>query len=51
MATDAGEHEALRDKLDAEIDRGLEQLKRGEKIPGAQVHAEIRKRSELRRAS
>jgi hypothetical protein len=44
-------HEALRDKLDAEIDLGLEQLKRGEKIPGAQVHAEIRKRSELRRAS
>jgi predicted ABC-class ATPase len=43
--------EALRQRLDAEIDLGLEQLKRGEKIAGAQVHAEIRKRSQQRRAS
>jgi hypothetical protein len=42
--------EALRQRLDAEIDLGLEQLKRGEKIAGAQVHAEIRKRSQQRRA-
>jgi hypothetical protein len=43
--------EALRQRLDAEIDLGLDQLKRGEKIAGAQVHAEIRKRSQQRRAS
>jgi hypothetical protein len=43
--------EALRQRLDAEISVGLEQLKRGEKIAGAQVHAEIRKRSQQRRAS
>ena len=30
---------ALRRRLDAEIEVGLEQLKRGEKIPGEQVHA------------
>jgi hypothetical protein len=42
--------EALRQHLDAEIDKGLEQLKRGEKIPGAQVFDEIRERSRLRRA-
>jgi hypothetical protein len=37
--------EALRQQLDQEIEKGLEQLKQGEKIPGTQVHAEIRKRS------
>ncbi len=43
-------HEALRQRLDREIESGLEQLKRGEKIPGAQVHNEIRERSRDRRA-
>lgn len=42
--------EALRQRLDAEIEVGLEQLKRGEKVPGEQVHAEIRERSRRRRA-
>ena len=42
--------EALRRRLDAEIDVGLEQLKRGQKIPGKSVHAEIRARSRRRRA-
>jgi len=42
--------EALKQRLDAEIDVGLEQLKRGEKIPCRQVHAEIRERSRRRRA-
>ena len=42
--------EALRQRLDQEIESGLEQLKRGEKIPGAQVHSEIRERSRQRRA-
>ena len=41
---------ALRQRLDAEIEVGLEQLKRGEKIPGEQVYAEIRERSQRRRA-
>ena len=41
---------ALRQRLDAEIEVGLEQWKRGEKIPGEQVHAEIRERSRRRRA-
>lgn len=41
---------ALRHRLDAEIEVGLEQLKRGEKIPDEQVHAEIRERSNRRRA-
>ena len=41
---------ALRERLDSEIEVGLEQLKRGEKIPGDQVHAEIRERSRRRRA-
>ena len=41
---------ALRRRLDAEIEVGLEQLKRGEKIPGEQVHAEIQERSSRRRA-
>ena len=40
----------LREHLDREIQVGLDQLKRGEKIPGEQVHAEIRKRSRNRRA-
>ena len=43
--------EALRRRLDSEIDVGLQQLKQGEKISGAEVHAEIRKRSQQRRAS
>ncbi len=42
--------EALRRRLDREIEVGLEQLKQGEKIPGAEVHAEIRQRSRERRA-
>jgi hypothetical protein len=41
---------ALRRKLDAEIEVGLKQLRRGEKIPGEQVHAEIQERSRRRRA-
>jgi hypothetical protein len=43
-------HEALRERLDREIELGSEQLKRGERIPGSQVHAEIRERSRERRA-
>ncbi len=42
--------EALRQCLDAEIEVGLEQLRRGEKVPSGQVHAEIRERSRRRRA-
>ena len=42
--------EALRQRLDAEIEVGLEQLRRGEKFPSGQVHAEIRERSQRRRA-
>ncbi len=42
--------EALRQRLDAEIEAGLEQLRRGEKIASGQVHAEIRERSRRRRA-
>ena len=42
--------EALRQRLDAEIEAGLEQLRRGEKIPTGQAHAEIRERSRRRRA-
>ena len=42
--------DALRHRLDEEIQLGLDQLKRGEKIPGEQVHAEIRERSRRRRA-
>ena len=43
--------QALRQRLDAEIEVGLEQLKRGDKIPSEQVHAEIQKRSQRRRAA
>lgn len=43
--------QALRQRLDAEIEVGLAQLKRGEKIPGERVHAEIQERSRRRRAS
>lgn len=43
-------HEALRQRLDQEIEAGLGQLKRGQKIPGSHVHAEIRERSRKRRA-
>jgi hypothetical protein len=42
---------ALRDRLDKEIDSGLQQLKKGQKISSAEVHGEIRKRSQQRRAS
>lgn len=41
---------ALNQRLDEEIEVGLEQLKRGEKIPGNQVYAEIQERSRQRRA-
>ncbi len=41
--------QALRQHLDKEIGVGLTQLKQGQKIPGAQVHAEIRQRSRERR--
>ena len=44
------DRQALRRRLDAEIEVGLEQLGRGEKIPGEQVHAEIQERSQRRRA-
>lgn len=42
--------QALRQRLDEQIQTGLEQLKRGERIPGAEVHAEIRERSRQWRA-
>ena len=42
--------EALRERLDWEIETGLVQLRRGEGIPGAHVHAELRERSQARRA-
>lgn len=42
--------EALRQRLDAEIEIGLKQLKAGEKIPSEQVYAEIRERSQRRRS-
>ena len=42
--------EALRQRLDEEIGIGLDQLKRGERVPGEQVHAEIQERSRHRRA-
>jgi hypothetical protein len=42
--------QALRQRFDAEIEIGLEQLRHGEKIAGEQVHAEIRERSRRRRA-
>jgi predicted transcriptional regulator len=42
--------EALRQRFDEEIDAGLDQLKRGEKIPAEEVYAEIRERSRRRRA-
>lgn len=42
--------EALRHRLDAEIEVGLSQLARGERIPGEQVYAEIKERSRRRRA-
>lgn len=45
------EHRAvLRQKPDQELEVGLAQLKRGEKIPGEQVHAEMRQRSRQWRA-
>lgn len=42
--------EVLRQQLDEKIAVGLDQLKRGEKIPASQVHAEIQERSRRRRA-
>lgn len=41
--------EALRRKLDSEIELGLAQLRRGEKHSGKDVHREIRERSQARR--
>jgi hypothetical protein len=41
--------EALRERLDSEIEVGLAQLKNGEKIPAEAVYAEIRERSRRRR--
>ena len=41
---------ALRQRLDTEIEIGLNQLKRGEKIPGEEVYTEIGERSQQRRA-
>jgi hypothetical protein len=41
--------EALRRQLDKEIEIGLGQLSRGEKLPGERVHAEIQERSRRRR--
>ncbi len=41
--------QALRQYLDAEIEVGLESLRRGQKIAGDQVHAELRERSRKRR--
>jgi len=43
--------EALPEHLDREIEVGLDQLRRGEKIPGDQVYAEIRELSQRRRAA
>lgn len=43
--------EVFRRRLDGEIGLGLEQIKRGEKVPGNDVHAEIRERSRERRAN
>ena len=40
---------ALRERFDAEIETGLAQLKRGEKISGDRIYAEIRERSSKRR--
>ncbi|MDB6039675.1 MAG: hypothetical protein JWM99_3516 [Verrucomicrobiales bacterium] len=42
--------DAFRKRLNGEIELGLEQIKRGEKVPGDDVHAEIRERSRERRA-
>jgi len=36
--------EALREHLDAEIELGLAQLRRGEKIPSEQVYTDLRER-------
>ncbi len=40
----------LRQRLDEEIEAGLAQLRRGEKLPGDQVHAELRELSRRQRA-
>ena len=37
--------DAFRKRLNGEIELGLEQIKRGEKVLGDDVHAEIRERS------
>lgn len=42
--------ESLRQRLDMEIESGLAQLRRGERISGSKAHAEIRHRSRERRA-
>jgi len=46
-----GNRKALRRHLDTEIETGLQQLNRGEKIPGADVYEEIQERSRQRRTS
>jgi len=43
--------EALRHRLDKEIEIGLVQLKKGDRFAAKQVHAEIRQRSHQRRAA
>ena len=43
--------EALRNQFDREIQTGLDQLSRGEKIPAKDVFSEIRHRSERRQFS
>jgi hypothetical protein len=43
--------DALRQQMDQEIEIGLAQLARGEKIPGAQILAEICERSRQRRST
>lgn len=40
---------ALREKLDAEIEKGLTQLKNRDKISGDKLYVEIRERSRQRR--
>jgi hypothetical protein len=44
------DREALRKRLDSEVEIGLGQLKKGQKIPGESVYAEIQERSRQRRA-
>jgi hypothetical protein len=43
--------EVLKRRLDEEIEVGLSQLNKGDSIPGAQVHSELKERSSKRRAN